>query len=299
MNKSKIINAVTNTLTSTKFSRVSFLNKAIQIIIGIVILGLAHFVGFQLKSIIYMQGKQDIKDIIRGGKEEDESQKSKKDNMKQAQQTKLVFVTLGQIVYYVTMGVAVLIVLRVLGIETASLIAVIGTIGFALGLALQGSLSDIASGILLALLQTYSIGDVIQVEDTQGKVKNFNMFHTVVEDLNTGALVTIPNSKLQDSIIYNHTKQNKRLVVVDVLTSNKNKDFKKIIDVIRNNVNELDYVLKDPQPIVGVLGMQEVGTTIRAKVAISTSDYPDKMIPLTTSIREALAKNEIDLVDPF
>lgn len=275
----------------------SLAQKALRIVLGIAILGAAHFIGKQLKELIYLQGRHDIRDIVR--KDTSDGVQTKKDNLKQAKQTKLVFVTLGQITYYTTMIIGVLIVLKVLGIETASIIAVIGTVGFALGLALQGSLSDIASGILLALLQIYSIGDVIQVDDVEGKVKDFNMFHTVIEDIHTNTIVTIPNRKIQEGVVINHTKAKVRVVVVDILVSNKTEDFNKVIALVQEMLTKMPGVLQDPAPVVGVASMAEVGTTIRAKVAIPTSEYPEMVLPIKTAVRDVLAKNNVVLVDPF
>lgn len=275
----------------------TIIQKASRIVFGFLILGMAHFIGYQLKALIYMQGRHDIKDIVR--KDISDGVQTKSDNMKQAQQTKLVFVTLGQFTYYTVMVVGVLIVLKILGIETASIIALIGTIGFALGLALQGSLSDIASGILLALLQMYSIGDVIQIDEVEGKVKDFNMFHTVIEDIHTNTIVTIPNRKIQEGVVINHTKAKIRVVVVDMLVSNKTEDFDKVILLIKQAIDNIPMVLKDPEPVVGVFSMADVGTTVRAKVAIPTSEYPNMVIPIQTAIRDVLAKNNVVLVDPF
>lgn len=288
--------------TSIKASKVnintgSVIQKTFQIILGVVILGAAHFIGKQLKELIYLQGRQDIRDIVR--KDTSDGVQSKNDNLKQAKQTKLVFVTLGQITYYTAMIIGILIVLKVLGFETASIIAVIGTVGFALGLALQGSLSDIASGILLALLQIYSIGDVIQVDEVEGKVKDFNMFYTIIEDIQTNTVITIPNRKIQEGVVINHTKAKIRIVVVDILVSNKTEDFNKVIAMVQDTVGKIPGVLQDPAPVVGVASMAEVGTTVRAKVAIPTSEYPEMVLPIKTAVRDVLAKNNVVLVDPF
>lgn len=280
-----------------KISRETIVQKALRIVLGIVILASAHFIGSQLKSLIYLQGRQDISDIVK--KPTTDGVQTKNDNMKQAKQTKLVFVTLGQITYYTVIVTGVLVVLKVLGIETASIIALIGTIGFAVGLALQGSLSDIASGILLALLQMYSIGDIIQIDDVEGKVKDFNMFHTEVEDIHTRTTITIPNRKIQESVVINHTKAKIRIVVVDILVSNKTTDFNNVIAMVQETVDNIPGVLKDPAPTVAVFSMAEVGTTVRAKVAIPTSEYPQMVAPIKTSIRNVLAKNNVILVDPF
>jgi small conductance mechanosensitive channel len=278
-------------------TRTTLLHKAMQILVGVAILGFAHFVGYQLKALIYFHGRQDIKDIV--GKDTVDTVQTQKDNVKQARQVKLVFVTLGQIVYYGAMLVGVLVVLKILGIETASIIALIGAVGFAIGLALQGSLSDIASGILLALLQVYAIGDIIQVDEVEGKVKDFNMFRTTLEDIHTKTVITIPNRKIQESVVINHTKAKTRTIVIDILASNKNQDFNNIIQIVQDQVNKAPLVLRDPEPSVGIYSMANVGTTVRAKATIAATDYPEAITPIRTAIREALAEKKVELVDPY
>lgn len=281
----------------SQINKEGILQKGLRIVLGLVILASAHFIGKQLRALVFLQGRKDIKDIVR--KDTSVGVQTKMDNLHQAKQTKLVFVTLGQITYYTIMIIGVLIVLKVLGIETASIIALIGTVGFALGLALQGSLSDIASGILLALMQIYSIGDIIQVDDIEGKVKDFNMFHTVIEDIHTNTMITIPNRRIQEGVVINHTKAKVRVVVVDMLVSNKTDDFNKVISMVQETIETIPGVLKDPAPVVGIASMAEVGTVVRAKVAIPTTEYPDMVIPIKTAIRDVLAKNNVVLVDPF
>jgi len=271
----------------------TFVYKGVQVVIGIAVLMLAHVVANIISKGIYNIGKKDIADIISVNGSKDVTTKTEK--KQQAKSTSLVFITLGNISYYAIMVVSFFIVLRILGIESTSLIALLGASGLAIGLAIQGSLSDIASGVLLALLQTYSIGEIIQVGEVEGKVVDFTILNTILQDVETESIITIPNRKIQDSIIYNQTRQPVRYLVNDVTISNNEKDVEKIKDVIKQMLLTTDGVLDTPPPSVEVELINSTGTVIRIKAAIKSQDYATIADPLRTKIRQTLIDNKIEL----
>ena len=271
----------------------TFVYKGVQVVIGIAVLMLAHVVANIISKGIYNIGKKDIADIISVNGIKDVTTKTEK--KQQAKSTSLVFITLGNISYYAIMVVSFFIVLRILGIESTSLIALLGASGLAIGLAIQGSLSDIASGVLLALLQTYSIGEIIQVGEVEGKVVDFTILNTILQDVETESIITIPNRKIQDSIIYNQTRQPVRYLVNDVTISNNEKDVEKIKDVIKQMLLTTDGVLDTPPPSVEVELINSTGTVIRIKAAIKSQDYATIADPLRTKIRQTLIDNKIEL----
>lgn len=274
----------------------TLIERGLGVVAGFFILLLAHFLGQFLKAIVLKQGKVSLKEIIRHPAE---TARARRYEDKQLKKTRLLFVVLGQIVYFAVMIVAVMIVMRVLGIEAASLIALLGAAGFAVGLAFQGVLSDFSAGILLAVFQTYSIGDIIEVDGIQGRVMDFNMVHTVLLRNGTNTLITIPNRSIMDSAIENHTRREKRSVVIEILASNKNKDFNKIMDVLKAEVAKIPEVLTDPAPVFGVSDMSQVGTQLVTRVTIKSDDYPAALGMIRLRLRQALADANVELVDPF
>jgi small conductance mechanosensitive channel len=266
--------------------------KGLQIAFGIVLLLVAHFGASIIRKSFVDRGQS-------GGAAVAGSTADAKDKAKQARNTSIIYMTIGNIIYYTVMIIAAITVLRVLGIEAASIIALIGATGFAIGLALQGTLSDISSGILLAMLQLYSVGDIIQIDDMQGEVKDFTLLHTIIEDLGTKAYTTIPNRKIQESVLINHTRNKTRVVIIDVLVSNKNKNYEEITREIRAVVEADPKVSRAMIPAIGVESMSEVGTLIRVKFMISSSDYPGMIMPVKTRIRQMLADKNIEMTDPF
>jgi small conductance mechanosensitive channel len=271
------------------------LEKGVQVVIGFVILIVAHFVAGIVRSLIVKHANLEIKELTLHKK--DQGTYSAQEKKKQARSTSLIMVTLANIVYYFIMIFALLIVLRVIGIEATSIVAVLGATGFAIGLAVQGTLSDISSGIVLAILQLYAVGDVIEVNGVQGEVKDFTLLYTVIEDVSTMTRMTIPNRKIQDSIVTNHTKHNTRYVNIMFLVSNRNTDFEKIRNVVRDALKKHPGVLQSFEPSVGVQSLDSAGTLMRARVMINSEDYPSIQVPLRTTIREALAANKVEMID--
>lgn len=100
-----------------------------------------------------------------------------------------------------------------MGVETTSLIAMLGAAGLAVGLALQGSLSNFAGGVLIILFKPFKIGDFIEAQGESGVVKDISIFYTNVLTVNN-QLVVIPNGKLSNENIKNYTSEGKRRDVI-------------------------------------------------------------------------------------
>jgi small conductance mechanosensitive channel len=263
--------------------------KGIQVAIGVVIIIFAHIIAKIVSSSITKLANVDFdKKLSIDGI-------TKTEQAEQVSKTNLVFLTLGNISYYAVLILAFFIVLKVLGIESTSLIALLGTTGLAIGLAIQGTLSDISSGVLLAILQTYSIGETIEVDGNIGKVVDFTILNTVIEDIDTNTIITIPNRKIQDSIIQNHTRTPARYVVFNIAISNAEKDIDKIRTSIIKMLLSTDGVLVTPPPSIEVEDINQWGTTIRIKVGINSKDYGDLDDRLRTKIRATLIENKVQL----
>ena len=101
---------------------------------------------------------------------------------------------LKNIIYYALLAVMVIAVLNKLGIQTTSIVAIMGACGLAVGLALQGSLSNLAAGVIIILFRPFSIGDTIETAGVTGKVKEIQIFNTLLQDADK--LYIIPNSKI-------------------------------------------------------------------------------------------------------
>lgn len=125
---------------------------------------------------------------------------------------------LGNMVRWLVLLVAGIMVLGIFGVETASLAAALAAVGFAIGLALQGTLSNIASGIMLLILRPFRVGDFIKVNDLTGRVEEIELFNTSVDTLDNRR-ITIPNSTIFGAVIENYTHHGTRRVDVNVGTA--------------------------------------------------------------------------------
>ena len=153
----------------------------------------------------------------------------------------------------VNWGLVILLLVSVvgmLGIETTSFIAVLGAAGLAVGLALQGSLSNFAGGVLIIALKPFKLGDWIEVNGISGSVKDISMFYT---KLNTfgNQLAIIPNGELSNENIVNYTGEPIRRDAITIGIS-YDSNIKVAKDVIMNLLKEQEDILEDPEPAVVV-----------------------------------------------
>lgn len=111
---------------------------------------------------------------------------------------------LGYIVYYLIIFAGIIITITNIGIESSSIFAILGTLGLAIGLALQGSLTNLTSGIYIGLSNIFNIGDKIKINGTTGIIQEFSLFNTTISDEN-GHNVIIPNSIIQSNILTNYS----------------------------------------------------------------------------------------------
>ncbi|WP_395046069.1 mechanosensitive ion channel family protein [Flavobacterium sp.] len=149
-----------------------------------------------------------------------------------------------------------------LGIETASFVAIIGAAGLAIGLSLQGSLSNFAGGILIILFKPFEVGDSIEAQGISGTVVEIQIF---VTKLITGNNQTIfvPNGSLSNGNIINHSLEGTRRADLSVSVS-YDADLKKTKEIIQRILDANDKILKDPKPSIDVIAL----TDISVKLAI-------------------------------
>lgn len=160
-------------------------------------------------------------------------------------------------------------VITQLGVESASLVAIIGAAGLAIGLALQGSLANFAGGVLILLIKPFRVGDWISAQGVEGTVKEISIFNTKVNTFGN-QLAIIPNGKLSNDNIINYTEEGIRREKLAFGISYDD-DIKLAKEILLNLVTEQETVLKleDKMPIVAVgeLGESSVNLTLRYWVA--------------------------------
>mgnify|MGYP006298408919 CR=1 FL=1 len=163
--------------------------------------------------------------------------------------------------------------LRNFGVQTASLIAVIGAIGLAVGLALQGSLSNFAAGIVLIVLRPFRAGDWVEVGGTMGTVEEIGMFTTTLCSPDNKTVV-VPNAQVTSDSIINYTDRDTRRVDL-VFGIGYGDDIRKAKEVIMDVLTSDERVLEDPAPVVAVSELGDSSVNLIARPWVKTADYWD------------------------
>lgn len=149
-------------------------------------------------------------------------------------------------------GIIVLWGISILGVETSSVLAILGSAGIAFGLAVQGSLSNMAGGVLILLLKPFQIGDYI-IEDTnknEGTVVSIDIFYTRLYTMDNKTVV-IPNGVLANASLTNVTKQDKRRIDL-VLNISYNEDIKRVKSILYEVIKNEDGILNDKESPISI-----------------------------------------------
>lgn len=165
--------------------------------------------------------------------------------------------------YFFVLIVTVLAVLGQFGVQTTSIVAILGAAGLAVGFALQGTLSNVASGVLLLTLRPFSIGDVVDIGGTLGIVDEVGLFVTELDTFeNVG--ITMPNTLIWASEIKNYTKNEIRRVDM-VFGIGYDDDMDQAMQILREELDKDDRVLDDPEPllVIGELADSSVNINVR------------------------------------
>ena len=202
----------------------------------------------------------------------------------------------GNMAYIALMAFVVLAALSQLGIQTTSFIAVLGAAGLAIGLALQGSLSNFAAGFLMIIFRPIRVGDVIEGAGTAGKVEEIAIFTTtlVTPDNKT---VIIPNSALTGDNIVNWTVKGTRRVDL-VIGIGYSSQIEKASTVLEGILKGDPRVLEDPEPQIAVAELADSSVNLVVRPWVKTSDYWPVKLDLTRQIKEAFDENDVEIPFP-
>ncbi|MBK0404581.1 mechanosensitive ion channel [Adhaeribacter sp. BT258] len=185
----------------------------------------------------------------------------------------------------------IIIVISQIGIEATSFLAILGSAGIAIGLALQGSLSNFAGGVLLLTLRPFRVGDYIDAQGQSGRVHLINIFNTVIKT-GDNKTIFIPNGPLASGTIVNYDLEEKRRVDLKFAVPGGH-DINKTRDIIYNLVAQDLRVFKDPAPKVVVSETTGTDVTLLVRVWASHEDYWDVYYALQENIKDTFHKEGI------
>lgn len=178
-------------------------------------------------------------------------------------------------------------VLQQLGVQTSSLLAVIGAAGLAIGLALKDSLGNFASGVMLVLLKPFRVGDFVDIAGKSGTVHEVRIFNTIITTTNN-QVVTIPNSLVTEDAIVNYTKLPIRRI--DLLVGVAYDDNLKVArEAIEKAIAaHSDLILAEPAPVVMVAELADSSVNFNVRPWVNTEDYWTVYGPLIETIKAEL-----------
>ncbi|MEM6783430.1 MAG: mechanosensitive ion channel family protein [Bacteroidota bacterium] len=164
-----------------------------------------------------------------------------------------------------------LMVAGVVGIDTAALVGVLAAAGFAVGLALQGSLSNFAAGILILVFKPYKVEDWISVEDQFGRVEAIQIFSTIIVTPGSKTLV-IPNAKVIDGILTNFSTKGSVRLELNV-TMPYSESFPKVEALVQQVLATTPGVLADPAPEIGIEAFDSHSIVLAVRPYVEPDDY--------------------------
>lgn len=202
----------------------------------------------------------------------------------------------ASIVHWVILTIVVIAVLQVFGFQATSLVAILGASTLAIGLALQGTLSDVASGIMLIAFRPYKIGQFVDIGGTSGTVKEVSLFTTELVTPDNVQII-MPNSKAWGATIANYSAHPTRRVdlVFGIDYSDSADDAMKVITDVLNADNR---VLKTPEVWIKVTNLGDSSVDITVRAWANASDYWDVKFDTLKAVKEAFDANNISIPYP-
>lgn len=179
--------------------------------------------------------------------------------------------------------VVIMAALGKLGINTTSFVAILGAAGLAVGLALQGSLANFASGVMIIFFRPYKVGDFIEAGGTKGIVEEISIFNTNMRTPQN-QVVIVPNGQITGGTIVNYSVKETRRIDLTMGVS-YNDDLKLAKDTIRNALNSDERILKDPEAIVGVMNLGESSVDIVVWFWVKAPDFLMTKMDMTERLK--------------
>ena len=207
-----------------------------------------------------------------------------------------LFRFLGSLGKYIVLAFVGIAVLNRFGVQTASIVALMGAAGLAVGLALQGTLSNVAAGVMLLVFRPYKVGDFIDAADRFGNVTEIDLFTTVLQTFDNQQII-IPNSQIWGSQIVNHSHHNVRGVNMTFGVA-----YKENTDIVRKVIDSVlaahPHILKDPAPFVEVETLNDSSVDFIVRPFCLGTHYFDVLYSVPEQIKKALDEAGIEIPFP-
>jgi len=197
---------------------------------------------------------------------------------------------------YAVLAAAVIAALGAVGIETTSLLAVFATAGLAIGLALQGSLANFASGVLILFFRPFDLGDLVKIAGETGEAKDIGLFATTVLTVDNETVV-IPNAAITSGNIVNYTRLGTRRASIPVSVA-YGMDLGRVQEVLRQAADACPLVLDEPTPVIALTGFAPSALEFTVIVWSKAADWVAVQDQVRRAVYEAVSRAHFDFPFP-
>lgn len=222
--------------------------------------------------------------------------KTMRNVMQKQEFDKILETFVSNLAYWVLMTFVIIAAINQLGIQTTSLIAIMGAAGLAIGLALQGSLSNFAAGVLIVIFRPYRVGDFVEAAGISGAVVQVQILTTVLKTPDNKQII-VPNSEIMSSIITNYSANETRRVDLTVGVSYDD-DLDKVRKTLEELVNADERILKDPECLIAVAALADSSVNFNVRPWVKTEDYWNVYFSLTENIKKRFDQENISFPFP-
>ena len=198
--------------------------------------------------------------------------------------------------YYAIIVMTLVAVLGQLGVQTASIVAVIGAAGLAVGLALQGSLSNFAAGVILIIFRPFKVGETVVINNQKGDIDSIQIFSTTIVTP-TNEVVVIPNGQVVSANIINYTRLPERRLDL-VVNVGYDSDIQQVYQVLRAAVNKTDNILTNKAPTIRLDMLDASSMNFNVLVWTLNANYGSVKAALLENIKNGLTENGINIPYP-
>lgn len=202
----------------------------------------------------------------------------------------------GNILYGLAMAFIVIAALSQLGVETTSLAAVLAAAGLAIGLALQGSLSNLAAGVMIILFRPFKYGDFIEAAGVSGTVEGISIFTTQLKTPDNKQII-VPNGNITSGVITNYSAKAQRRIDL-VVGVGYGDDLSKVKKVLSKIVKAEKRILAEPEPVIAVSELGDSSVNLVVRPWVESTEYWNVRFDLTEKIKTTFDKEGISIPFP-
>lgn len=203
---------------------------------------------------------------------------------------------IGNLVYVALLTFVALAAINQLGVQTTSFIAVIGAAGLAIGLALQGSLANLAAGVLIILFRPYKVGDYIEGGGVAGTVEEVQIFTTILKTPDN-KMIIVPNGQIMGGTITNYSARAERRIDL-VVGVGYDADLDKTRQVLMDILTADQRILGEPAPVIGVVELADSSVNFVVRPWVKTADYWSVYFDLNERIKKRFDAENITIPFP-